>query len=133
MKKQISITAIAAALVLAACAMFTGPGRVVLYAQNLPAVVHAQWDPPAAAENVTGYTMTLDGGTPIAVANVTDPTCSCVRTPLTVPAFGAHTLTVVASNLLISGDPTSAQTSTPTAVSFTLAKAAVVTNGKVTK
>jgi hypothetical protein len=133
MKKQISITAIAAALVLAACAMFAGPGRVVLYAQSLPAVVHAQWDPPAPGENVTGYTMTLDGGAPIAVANVTDPTCSCVRTPLTVPAFGAHTLTVVANNLLVSGDPTSTQSGAPASVGFTLAKGAIVTNGKVTK
>lgn len=133
MKKQIGLASVAAALVLAACAIFTGPGRVVLYAQSLPATVHAQWDPPAAAENVTGYTMTLDGGAPIAVANTIDPSCTCIRTPLTVPAFGAHTLTVVANNLLISGDPTSTQSGAPAAVGFTLAKAAVVSNGKITK
>ncbi len=133
MKKKISIGALAAALALAACAMFTGPGRVVLYAQSLPATVHAQWDPPAAAENVTGYTMTLDGGTPIPVGITIDPTCSCIRAPLTVPAFGSHTLTVVANNLLISGDPGSTQSGSPAAVGFVLAKAAVVTNGKVTK
>jgi len=133
MKREISLAALALVIVLAACAMFTGPGRVVLYAQSLPAVVHAQWDPPAAAENVTGYTMTLDGGTPIAVANTVDPSCTCIRAPLTVPAFGAHTLTVVANNLLISGDPTSTQSGSPASVGFTLAKAAVVTNGKVTK
>lgn len=133
MKKKISLAALAAALALAACAMFTGPGRVVLYAQSLPATVHAQWDPPAPGENVTGYQMTLDNGTPIAVANTVDPSCSCIRSPLTVPAFGAHTLTVVATNLLISGDPASTQIGSPAVVGFTLAKAAVVTNGKVTK
>ncbi len=130
--KRITLAA-AAALLLAACALFTGPGRVTLYAQSLPAVIHAQWDPPAAADNVTNYTMTLDGGAPVTVPNVIDQSCTCIRTPLTVPAFGAHTVAVVANNVLISTDPTSTQTSTPTTVAFTLARAAVISNGKVTK
>jgi len=132
MKKRFTLATLAA-LTLAACALLTRPGSVVLYAQTLPATVHAQWDPPAAADNVTGYTMTLDGGAPVNVPNTIDPSCTCVRTPLTVPAFGAHTVSVVANNLLISTDPTSTQSSTPTAIAFTLARAAVVTNGKVTK
>jgi hypothetical protein len=130
--KRITLAALAA-LTLAACALLNGPARVTLYAQSLPATIHAQWDPPAAGDNVTGYTMTLDGGAPVNVPNTVDPSCTCIRTPLTVPAFGAHTLNVVAVNLLISGDPSSAQSSTPASVSFTLAKAAVVTGGKVTK
>jgi len=130
--KRTAIT-LAALVLLAACAIFTRPGAVTLYAQTLPATIHAQWDPPAAADNVTGYTMTLDGGAPVNVPNTIDPSCSCVRTALVVPAFGAHTLNVVAINLLISSDPTSTQTSPPAAVAFTLAKAAVVSNGKVTK
>jgi hypothetical protein len=124
---------LAVALVLAACAMFTGPARVTLYAQTLPAVVHAQWDPPAAAENVTGYTMTLDGGAPVNVPNTVDPACTCIRSPLTVPAFGAHTLNVVALNLLVSTDPTSTQSGAAASIGFTLAKAGIVGNGKVTK
>lgn len=131
--KRKTIAATLAALALAACALMTRPGAVVVYAQSLPATIHAQWDPPAAADNVTNYTMTLDGGAPVTVPNVVDPSCTCIRTPLTVPAFGAHTVNVVANNLLISTDPTSTQTSTPTAVAFTLARAAVITNGKVTK
>lgn len=130
--KRITLAA-AAALLLAACALFTGPGRVTLYAQSLPAVIHAQWDPPAAADNVTNYTMTLDGGAPVTVPNVIDQSCTCIRTPLTVPAFGAHTVAVVANNVLISTDPTSTQSSAPTSVAFTLARAAVISNGKVTK
>jgi hypothetical protein len=122
-----------AALALVACAVFTRPGAVVLYAQTLPATIHAQWDPPAAGDNVTSYTMTLDGGAPVTVANTVDQSCSCIRSPLTVPTFGAHTVAVVANNLLLSTDPTSTQTSSPTSVSFTLAKAAVVTGGKVTR
>lgn len=130
--RRIAIATIAA-LALAACAMLTRPGVAVLYAQTLPAVIHAQWDPPAAGDNVTSYTMTLDGGAPVTVANTVDQSCSCIRSPLTVPAFGAHTVAVVANNLLISTDPTSTQTSSPTSVAFTLAKAALITNGKVTK
>jgi hypothetical protein len=130
--RKISIATIAA-LLLAACALFTRPGSITLEAQTVPATIHAQWDPPAAGENVTGYTMTLDGGAPVNVANVVDPSCTCIRTPLTVPAFGAHTLNVVAVNLLISGDPSSTQTSTPATVAFTLAKAAVVSGARVGK
>jgi hypothetical protein len=130
--KRTTLAAIAA-LILAACAIVTRPGSVTLYAQTLPAQIHAQWDPPAAADNVTSYTMTLDGGAPITVPATVDPSCTCIRTPLTVPAFGAHTVSVVANNLLISTDPGSTQTSTPTTLPFTLARAAVVTNGKVTK
>jgi hypothetical protein len=132
MRKRLTIATVAA-LALAACALFTRPGSVTLYAQSLPATIHAQWDPPAAADNVTNYTMTLDGGAPVTVPNVVDQTCTCIRTALTVPAFGSHTVSVVANNLLVSTDPTSTQSSTPTAVSFTLARAAVITNGKVTK
>lgn len=131
--KRKTIAATLAALALAACALFTRPGAVVVYAQTLPATVHAQWDPPAATDNVTNYTMTLDGGSPVTVPNVVDQSCSCIRTPLTVPAFGSHTVAVVANNLLISTDPGSTQSSSPTTVAFTLAKAAVISNGKVTK
>lgn len=132
MSKRIGLSLLAA-LALAACAIFNGPARVTLYAQSLPATVHAVWDPPAAAENVTGYTLTVDGGAPVNVANVTDPACSCIKAPITVGAFGAHSVSVVANNLLISGDPSSVQTSAPAVAAFTLAKAATVTGQKVVR
>ena len=47
MMKKILMAA-AAILLCAACAMFTRHGGVTLYAQTIPAVVHAQWDKPAA-------------------------------------------------------------------------------------
>ncbi len=132
--KKTTLAALAAALILAACAIFTGPGPLVLYAQALPATVHVQWDAPLPSDNVTGYTLILDGGAPITVPNVTDVTCGCVRTPLVVPAFGPHTVTVATNVLFLSTDPTSTITGTPTApIPFTLAKAGVVANGKVVR
>lgn len=133
MKRHKITLAALAALTLAACALFTRPGSVTLYAQTLPATIHAQWDQAPASENVINYTMTLDGGAPVTVPNTVDPSCTCIRTALVVPAFGAHTVSIVANNLLISTDPTSTQSGAPSAVSFTLAKAGVITNGKVTK
>lgn len=130
--KKILFTALALVL-LAACAMLTRPGTVTLYAQTLPAVVHAQWDAPAATDNVINYTMTLDGGAAVTVPNTIDASCGCIKSPLNVPAFGTHTVVIVANNLAVSTDPSSTQASTPTSVAFTLAKAAVIKNGTVTK
>jgi hypothetical protein len=125
--------AVTVAVLLAACAMFTSPGRVVLYAQTLPTTVHAVWDAPAATDNIINYTLTLDSGQALTVPNVLDASCSCIRTALTVSSFGSHSVSVVANNLLLSGDPTSTQSSAPVTVAFTLAKAATVVNSKVVK
>lgn len=132
MLKKILLAA-AALMLLAACALFTHPASLTLYAQSLPAVVHAQWDPPAVADNVIDYQVTLDGGAPVTVPNVIDASCSCIRSALNVPAFGTHSVVIVARNLLLSTDPTSTQSSTPATVSFTLAKAAVVQHSTVTR
>jgi hypothetical protein len=132
--KRITLATLAA-LVLAACAMFTGPARLTLYAQSVPFVAHAQWDPAPAAEGVTSYTMTLDGGAPITVAPTVDPACSCIRTPLTIPAFGSHTVAITATNLLLSTDPASGQqSSAPAVITFSLNRSpGAITGGKIGK
>ena len=113
----------------------TGPGVAVLEAQAVPVVLHVQWDPNPPAENVINYRVTLDGGTPITVAPTTDPSCSCVQTPITIPTFGSHTVAVVAVNLELSGDPTSSQVSSdPSSITFTLNRApGNVSGGKIKK
>lgn len=111
-----------------------GPGFVA-YAQSLPATIHAQWTPNPASDNVTKYVLTLDG-TPIDEPTALDATCSCVRVPLVVPSFGAHTATIRACSLLVSTDPTSSTCGpVSVAVAFTLnpAPTTAPSNGKVTQ
>lgn len=122
-------------IVLVACAVHVTPiiNGTVLYAQSLPASLHAQWDIPPANNNIISYKVSLDGGTAtvIPVANVTlDNTCNCVKVPITVPSLGNHTLSVISTYQFISTDPNSVQDSAPATVSFTLAAATVVTHAK---
>ena len=134
MKRQISLAVIAAAVVLAACAIFNGPARVELYAQAVPATLKARWDPNPATDNVTEYRITLNGGAPIVVAPTLNAACSCIQQEITIPAFGAYTVAVVAVNQSLSTDPTSAQVSDATNLSFTLSPPpGLVKNGKITK
>ena len=124
--------------VIAGCVFATrsGPGApVVLLAQSVPFVAHAQWNPPVPTEGVISYTVTLDGGAPITVAPTVDASCSCVQTPISIPAFGSHTVSVSSTNLLLSTDPGSGQQSSAAAViTFSLNRApSAVTGGKVTK
>lgn len=106
-----------------------------LFAQ-VPATVHAAWNPNPAADNVVQYQLTLDSATPIIVLPATCSATQCPSAPLavTVPTFGLHSLSIVACNLFISGDPASIQCGPPDTISFTLAIApVVVAGGKVTK
>lgn len=107
----------------------------IVYAQSVPTTVRAQWQPNDTADKVISYTVTLDGGAPVTVQPVTDATCACVQTTLSIPAFGAHTFTVVANNLLLTTDPASGQqSSAATVVAFSLNKSpAVVTGAGVKK
>lgn len=88
MKKFVAV--IGAALILA------GGGwprkRVTtIYAQSLPITKTVVWDPNPATDQVTLYTVTLDGTT---IGTPTTPSQQ-----FTVTTAGAHTLTVSATNL----------------------------------
>jgi hypothetical protein len=123
-------------LLLAGCIVSLHPHApgVVVYAQTVPTIVHAQWAPNAAADNVTGYTVVVDGGAPLAVPAALDATCSCIQAPLSLSTFGSHTVSVTASNLLLSSDPASGQQSgTPTVVTFALNKSPAAVGGAVVK
>lgn len=102
------------------------PG-LVLTAQTLPANLGATWNKNPAAENVIRYVLRLDG-VDLPAVPVTTTSCPTAGTTCSarfdVPAFGAHSVTVRASNLKLSGDPTSFQdgpASVP--VTFTLNQA----------
>ena len=89
-----------------------------LYAQVLPYVATATWPPNPAGELIVEYRLTLDGGMPVVI-----PASACAATctsPLSVPAFGAHTAALTAWNLRISTDPTSLQSTGPSSTLFTL-------------
>jgi hypothetical protein len=92
---------------------------VVIRAQTVPVTLHARWNPNPPTENVTNYQITLDTAAPQDVA-LTSCTATVCDATFVVPTFGAHSLALVAQNLLLSGDPTSVQSSPPTTVSFTL-------------
>ena len=133
MTKRIGLAALAA-LVLAACAMFNGPARLTLYAQTVPTTLKVRWDPNPSTDNVSEYRLTLNGGAPIVVAPTLNTACSCVQQEVTIPAFGAHSIAVVAVNQSLSTDPTSAQVSDATLLPFTLSPPpGLVKNGKITK
>ena len=101
--------------------------KLVIQAQTVPATVHAQWNPNAAADAVQFYTVSLDGGTGIQVqASTCTTTCASA---LSIPTFGNHTVSVTATNFLVSTDPSSAQTSGPATVTFTLAQSPKTVTG----
>lgn len=88
--------------------------RATASAQTFPLTVKAYWNPNPLADNVTGYTIALDGGTSIAVGPGTtnDANCpaaqypsGCVLQTLTIPASGQHTFVVVAINQWGSSPP----------------------------
>ena len=94
---------------------------LIVYAQALPYVATATWPPNPATDNVLEYRLTLDGGVPVVI-----PASACAATctsPLSVPAFGAHTAALTAWNRRISTDPTSLQSSGPSSTLFTLTPA----------
>jgi hypothetical protein len=126
---------VAVLLVLAGCIVGLHPTTpvAIVYAQSVPAVVHAQWAPNPASDNVTSYVVVVDSDAPITVAPTVDATCACVQAPITLNAFGNHTVTFKAVNQMLSTDPASAQTSAPTVVSFALNKPASTVTGAAVK
>src|SRR5271154_5947570 len=72
-------------------------------AQTIP--VTASWNPNAAAQNVTQYTIQMDATTPVIVlpAACTATTCSA---PIFQVGFGSHTVTLTAQNVSITGSTT---------------------------
>ena len=104
---------------------------LILASQSLqaqvPATVHATWTPNPSTDNIVQYQVTLDIAAPITVLpTVCTTICSQI---LTVPAFGSHTISLVAQNLKLSTDPTSLQSSTPTTITFTLGAMPTVVAG----
>lgn len=93
MKRNLLI-AIVLVVALACASLFhrTPPGVVTIYAQTLPIVKTVAWDQPdEATAGVTGWTVRLDGtvvGTPTVKTQA-----------ITLTAVGAHTVSVVATNL----------------------------------
>ena len=100
----------------------------VLYAQALPVVLVASWNPNPASDTVLDYQVTLDGGAPVTV-----PASACTltlcSTPISVGAFGAHTAVLVARNLGLSTDPADVQSSAPVSLAFVLSAAPGAVSG----
>jgi hypothetical protein len=101
-------------------------------AAQVPATVHAVWNPNPVSDNVVQYLLTVDAAVPVVVPASSCSVTSCGPTLLTVGAFGLHTVTIVAQNLKLSTDPTSLQSGPALSIPFTLgAIPVVVANGKV--
>ncbi len=82
-------------------------------------VLRVQWDPNAAAEEVTEYRLYVDSLPMVVVPATLNPACSCIESAQPF-ATGGHTIKVTAVNLAISTDPTSKQEGPPLTVTFTL-------------
>ena len=78
--------------------------EVVLEAAQLPFTVHAVWDLPT--DGATVQYLVVSDSDPAITVTVASCTTNC-STPITVSAFGSHTLTVTPQYLAISTDPTS--------------------------
>lgn len=96
------------------------PGMTVLFAQSAPTNLVVTWAPNPAADNVVHYKVALSGGTPIQIAPTVDPTCDCIKATIAVPEFGSYTVSVVATNLALSTEPTSFQDSEAATLAFQL-------------
>lgn len=108
MRLKLAIVAsICVACVLSACltSAVTSSLFVTLEAQSLPVMRNLQWDPNAASDAVTFYTVVQDGGAPVTIdpATCTATVCS---TPITFTAAGTHTLSVTATNEWATSLPT---------------------------
>lgn len=110
--------------------VFCAPGIPVLTpiatieAQSFPVTVHAEWSLNPAGDNVTSYSVTLDGGTPTTVQPVLNAACSCVKSgTFSIADSSAHSVSVVAVNQW--------GQSAPLALAFQVKIAAVPTGGVV--
>lgn len=137
MKKKAFALALGIGLIVACITTIPVPvpnGTVTLYAQSVPTSLHVQWQPNPSTDNVTGYTVTVDGATlPSVISPTVDQSCGCIQTAFSVSSFGAHVVTIAANNIALSTDPTSTQVGPAFTVNFNLAQPANVTGGKVTK
>lgn len=112
----------------------SGPRLIAtLYAQSVPSVKHATWTPNAASENVADYQVFVDGVA--TTAPLTGCTATLCTAPITLAAWGQHTVYVVARNLDMSGANTVGTLQAgPPSVTVTLAlnrTPSVVTGTKV--
>lgn len=89
------------------------------HAQTPPVTVFVEWDPPALDQTIQHYNAYLDTAPVVSVPITTDPSCSCVKFPITV-ATGPHTVKVTAVYLLLTGDPTSTTEGPPATVTFAI-------------
>ena len=87
---------------------------VALSAQTFPLTIKAYWNPNPIADGVTSYTLSVDGGAPVTVPNIStnDTNCpivtypsGCIMAPVTIAASGQHTFAVVAVNPWASSAP----------------------------
>ncbi len=94
--------------------LFVVLASVSLSAQTFPLTVKAYWLPNATNENVTGYTIALDGGSPVSVgpAATNDANCpvtqypaGCILALVSIPASGQHTFAIIAINQWNSSPP----------------------------
>jgi len=123
------------AVVAAVCAtaVIRPPIGVILYAQALPATVHASWTPNVASDAVTQYQVTLDAGPAAIILPAACTATLCTSAAVSVAAYGAHVLTLRACNLKIGTDPTTLQCSATLTLPFTLnAPPGAIAGGAVT-
>lgn len=109
------IAAVIVALTIWACSFPIPPNplEVVVYAQSLPATVHATWTPSVADAThgpASAYVVTTDGTAQTVLSTACTPTL-CTAT-ITVNSWGKHTTTIAGQNQLLDTDPTSTQLST---------------------
>jgi hypothetical protein len=85
--------------------VLTGAGA--LMAQTFPLTVKTYWNPNPATDSVTGYTLIVDGGSPVAIGPVAtnDSNCliaqyptGCIIAPIAILVAGQHTFVVTATN-----------------------------------
>ncbi len=102
---------------------------VIAAQAQTPATVHATWTPNPASDGVTQYQIALDATAPIIALPAAVCTSTVCSQLVTVPTFGAHTMSYAACNLKLSTDPTSLQCSAPASVAFSLGSLPVVVAG----
>ena len=76
-----------------------------IQAQSLPVTLHAEWSPNVATDQVTSYTVTLDGGTPQTVQASSCSTTVCRSADFSINDQNPHTVAVVAVNAFASSAP----------------------------
>ena len=104
--------------------VFSGRGD-----SQVPATVHAIWNPNPVADNVVQYQITVDSAAPVTVLASSCSATACGPTLLTVGTFGLHSASIVAQNLKLSTDPTSLQSGPALVIPFTLGSVPVVVAG----